>query len=91
MLPQKSEIIDVVCRAWARALGGEIDADSDFFALGGNSLAALEAGAIIAHQLQLGDASDAAILAIFDVEPATPRAVATHIAATYGAALAAEG
>lgn len=74
-----SSTLAVLERSWSEALNtGDVGPDSDFFALGGDSLAALRIGRMIASELEADDETQAFVLAALFEEP-TLGAVAVQL------------
>lgn len=69
------ELLTLLLSAWSAALGADVSEDSDFFALGGNSVAAISIAQAVSHRFDdLGDIEFVALQAIF--ETGTPRGTA---------------
>jgi acyl carrier protein len=55
----REELIAAMCAVWAEVLGTPVEADDDFFAIGGDSLAAAQIEALAGERLGVSvDATD---------------------------------
>jgi acyl carrier protein len=49
----RAELTAAMCAVWAEVLGTPVEADDDFFAIGGDSLAAAQIEALVAERLAI--------------------------------------